>query len=326
MPTEIDDLFDQLRPGRRLPTAARPLDLAEAFHEDVIEFIAHIDDREGSIPGYARASALNKVCGRRTALEAVYPREHARARAEQISVGRRINFDVGKALHWWWQNKYLGPMQRLWGQWFCAACEKASTGLMPEQCPHCEAPRVIYHQWRDEDGQPQGAKTDNITYAESLLLNREMAFSGHPDGFLVDHGGTEPSLLNELKTISTKNYDRLKRPESGYLDQIHGYMVGTGMRACLITYIDKGRSCEWRAGRSGPVAGTPRFKNFYIEFDDERWAKIEAKLLDNKRAMQEPPKTPADVAGWKRVCDSPGVRLARECPYRDECFSLRVKP
>ena len=239
-------------------------------------------------------------------------------------MGRRINFDVGKALHWWWQNKYLGPMQRLWGQWFCGRCEQSSTGLMPKACPSCAARRSILYQWTDESGKPQSAVVDNITYAEMLLVSDDLALSGHPDGLLVRRGETVPALLNELKTISTTNYDKLRSPESGYVDQIHAYMHILDMRSCMITYIDKGKSCEWRGGPSGPVAGAPRFKNFYIEFDDVRWAKIEAKLLDNKRAIDEPPITSADVNGWKRVCDGPGSRLARECPLRDECFSLRV--
>ena len=323
MPTEIE-LFEMLRPGKRLPTG-KPLPPAEAFRADVIEFIAKIDDREGGVPGYQRASSFNKVCGRRTALAALHP--HV-AVAKRITAGRRINFDVGKALHYWWQNKYLGPMQRLWGQWFCMSCKHVHTGLMPRNCPGCGETRVKIFSWSDADGKPQSHKVDNITYAEMLLLVDDLAYSGHPDGLLVEfNGSTEPpTMLNELKSISTKNYDKLKKPESGYLDQIHAYMNALGMRTCLITYIDKGKSCEWRGGPSGPVAGSPRFKNFYIEFDDERWAGLQAKLLDNKRAIDEPPETSADVAQWDRVCDGPGVRLACECPLRDECFALRVKP
>ena len=323
MPTEINDLFDMLRPGKPLPTAA-PLSPVDAWRADIIEFIETIDDREGNVPGKQRASSLDKVCGRRSALAALHP--HIRV-VKRINVGRRINFDVGKALHYWWQNKYLGPMQRLWGQWFCAGCEASThTGLMPKRCPECDRPRVVIHEWVDSDGKPQSHKVDNITYAEMLLVSEELALSGHPDGLLVNRGEMTPSLLNELKSISTKNYDKLTKPEAGYLDQIHAYMHILGMRACMITYIDKGKSCEWRGGPSGPVAGSPRFKNFYIKFDDERWAKIEAKLLDNKRAIDNPPEATAGVNEWKRVCDAPGSRLARECALRDECFSLRVAP
>jgi len=276
-------------------------DTASVFLEDLYEWMETDERRrEADDPSYLRASGLYKVCARR---ESFLMERPAMRVVEAFSPGRRMNFDVGHALHWWWQNRYLGPMGRLWGNWFCARCDKVVTqGLMPKRCPGCN----------------QGYKKV-LTYEELSLKDERLKYTAHPDGLLVDAPGP-PRLLFELKTKKPEGFETLKKPDGEHRIQVHAYMRPLGVREALITYVDKGKQTLWKVmgGRIVPV-GIPRVKVFHVLFDDGLWADIERRILDYWRAKDGAP--PEDLC---RICPSPTSSFARICPARDDCFSRRA--
>jgi hypothetical protein len=61
-----------------------------------------------------------------------------------VSPQTRKIWDVGSALHHWYQNYYLGPMGILWGKWRCSRCHGVVWGFMPTQRHNCEPSRETW--------------------------------------------------------------------------------------------------------------------------------------------------------------------------------------
>jgi hypothetical protein len=330
--TDIRDIIGLFGDEGPAPRPSGSAVLAEQFKSDVCDFIISTrkSDAEPDAPPrtYLRASGLYQVCGRREAIYCVEPHLEVH---EKITVGQMMTFDVGHSTHAWWQNKYLGPMGRLWGNWFCAKCKAVtSEGLMPKKCPDCNTGRTYWTAWGSEDGVRQAAKVDNITYVETALKCDEFGYTGHPDGMLIDPAiGGAPQMLFELKTISPSGYEGLRKPKDDHVIQMHAYMRLLKMREAMIVYVDKGKQCDWSFGPDGLVSGKPHIKIFHITYNENFWEQIAARITNYYDARglmsaDEPP-TLADAAKFPRVCNSPGDFLAKNCPVRDKCFSMRTR-
>lgn len=302
---DIADVLGLLDEHAITPTSSRvrepASDAASVFLQDIFAWVEKVArDEPPDDPNFIRSSNLYKVCGRREAILMAEPSMRPRRIS---SVGGQLTFDVGHALHWWWQNRYLGPMGRLWGNWFCARCDKVVIqGLMPKRCPSCD----------------QGYKKV-ITYEEMVLKNERLRYKGHPDGLLVDAPGP-PKLLFELKSKKSERFETLKKPDPEHSIQAHSYMRPLGVREAMIVYVDKGKQVLWKVlgGRITPV-GPPRVKVYHILFDDALWADVEKRILDHWRAKDGAP--PEELC---RICPSPTSSFARICAARDVCFSRKA--
>lgn len=305
--TSLGDIFGALMEKAPEPKGGDPY-RAKEFLEDLLDDIRAIkEDHSGRHEDYIRGSGLYMTCGRREAILNVYPHLD---RPDKIAPGQRLTFDVGHAQHEWWQNRYLGPMKRLWGSWYCIRCNTiVAEGLMPGKCPECLGGRKV------------------LQFEEEQLLDPRLRYSGHPDGRLVDRDGN-PRFLWELKTISSSGYEGLTSPKISHVIQVHAYMRLMGLKEAMIQYLDKGRQCEWSHTSLGLRAGKVRIKVFHVEFDPAFWAGVEQRIMDywRARALMARDEIPveADIATFQRVCAGPGARLAKDCSCRDKCFSLRV--
>jgi hypothetical protein len=321
---DIIGLFGDEGPKPKPSTSAL---IADEFKNAVFHFIQgtrklEIDPEEPPRT-FLRASGLYQTCGRREAILTVEPE---RTVVENITIGQQLTFDFGTAMHAWWQNRYLGPAGRLWGLWFCAKCKAVTfEGLMPKKCPDCGTGRTYWTR-----GHFGSAKVENITYVESALKCEEFGYTGHPDGMLVDPAiGGAPQMLFELKTISPSGYTSLRKPKDDHVIQMHAYMRLLKMREALIVYIDKGKQCEWNFTPDGLKSGEPHVKIFHVAYDDEFWEQIAKRITDywdarGLMAAEEAP-TAHDASKFPRVCDKPTDFLAKDCPVRDKCFSMRVR-
>lgn len=329
--TDISRIIE-LMGDKPVPTLMGSALTASTFLGELLGFIGGIErtpDPDEPPRTLLRASGLNTVCGRREMIIGLNPTLGV---AEKKLVGHQLTYDVGTATHSWWQNKYLGPWQRLWGHWFCSKCGAVTfTGLMPHKCPDCGKGRTYWATWEDEDGNAQTGKVDNIIYVEKALIDEELGYTGHPDGVLVDPAiGGAPQMLFELKTISPSGYEKLgNKPKTDHVIQMHAYMRLLKMREGLLVYTDKGKQADWRnvGGRLTP--SNPHIKVFHIEFDDDFWAKIETRIKDHYRAVEmlnddDIEVTMLDVATFPRVCAKPSDFLAKDCGACLTCFSLRV--
>jgi hypothetical protein len=320
---DVIGLLSDKPPTSKAPTTAKQ------FYKSIEGFLDHLGDVESRRPALdkLRSSALHEVCGRREAIFAVHPELD---RPGVVNAGRRLTFDVGHNVHATFQNKYLGPMGVLWGQWICRSCRKIIIGVMPTKCESCGAGRRAPVLWTDDYGNECSEVLDNIEYVEFFFTNEEHGYTGHPDGLLLDGDMSlvMPNALFELKTISPSGYKSLKEAKPDHVIQMHAYMNQYEMHEALIVYFDKGKQCEWTRTDGPLIAGKMRLKIFHVEWDDNVWNHVVERMDDHWKARallaREEPAEVADVVKFPRVCDSPTCFLAKECPARDQCFSLRT--
>src|SRR3990167_3340637 len=90
---------------------------SQEFLEDFYAWLEKSEEQERA-PGL-HASELWKTCPRIPILTAKSPPVIVPSTA-----GERLSYDLGNAMHWWVQNRQFGPWGRLWGDWFCIACQK----------------------------------------------------------------------------------------------------------------------------------------------------------------------------------------------------------
>lgn len=295
-------------PPKPLPvtTPSQPLapdpKLASAFRKQVLDWIALNPQPSGGVEGYLRGSGLYKVCARR---EAIFTARPELFEEDTFSLGARLTVDVGSAMHDWWQNKYLGPAQLLYGLWACLRCQDVThEGLMPEACPKC------------------GVGRQAIKYEEYELHDDTLRYAGHPDGLLELGQPNRP--LFELKSISNYGYEHLLEVDPEHKAQVHGYMALSGAREALVVYVNRAKLCEWSVRSGRFFAGKPNVKVFHVVFDSDYWAGYVDRIKDYWRARalmsRDGYVDMDDVATFARVCPKRSDPLAKKCPARTTCF------
>lgn len=306
------------------------------------EGVVH-DDRD---PGL-HASALGGVCARRNLLINIFgavDRPH--------TSGNYFTFDVGHALHGWWQERYLGPKQELYGDWVCLACpcpecgpliaslgdisreekkkiyrecgkcrktgRKVTRGLMPMECG-CGVPWQLA-----------------VRYLELKVENEELDYVGHTDGVLVHK---PKRRIFEFKTMSPSEYDKLVKrahpyengPKPMHVIQAHAYMAPLGLEEALIIYQNKGSQCKWSITMDGQFqAGDPKLGRFVVQFDQRLWDSVTARIHEHHRSIkvinsfkEKGKRLPrAEVSQFARICETKKCDLAARCPVARECFTL----
>lgn len=320
---DVIGLLSDNPPVSKAPTTAK------SFYKAIETFLDHVGvvESKRAAPSALRSSALHEVCGRREAIFALHPELD---RPGVINAGRRLTFDVGHGVHATFQNKYLGPMGVLWGQWICRSCRHLVVGLMPTRCETCGAGRRAPVAWKDSEGVEHTEVLDNIEYVEFSFTNKNYGYTGHPDGLLIDDDLSlvMPNVVFELKTISPSGYKTLKVPKEDHVIQMHAYMYQFQMREALIVYFNKGKQCDWTRTDGPLIAGKMQLRIFHVEWDDDVWDGVVQRMDNHWKARlllaREEPAEVADVVKFPRVCDSPTCFLAKECSARSQCFSLRT--
>jgi hypothetical protein len=258
--------------------------------------------REGGL----HASGLPRACGRRVVLSTLFGAKDVAPKA-----GNHLTFGMGHALHWWWQHRYLGPKQELWGDWKCIGCNTTVRGFMPLKCP-CGA------SWLDA-----------MKYVELEVRDSHLKFVGHTDGIIVSKSGLK--RVFEFKTIGPDKYEELQKPKPDHVIQAHAYMHCLGINEALILYQDKGKQTKWRRERDGSfTAAEVRVKPFIVKFDDGLWKTVvervggyhkAAAFVANLSKENRHP-TEEEVVAFERVCPDAKCDLALECPVARQCFLL----
>jgi hypothetical protein len=135
---------------------------------------------------------------------------------ETISATLQAKFDIGHAIHHWYQNHYLGQMGILKGGWRCPHCDAVVEGFRPAYVCSCGCDR-----WR---------------FVEPAILIPELGMVGHCDG-IIDRG--DGPWVMDIKTIDPDRFKALTEPSMGYIYQVHCYMIGLNIRRSIILYVDK---------------------------------------------------------------------------------------
>lgn len=328
-PPSIGDIISQFAIP---PTPSTP---AQEWLADLTKFLEGNYDslvHPPRDPGL-HASGLADVCARREVIFETFGKPVKKVRA-----GNQLTYGFGHAMHWWWQHRYLGPKQELWGDWMCTACpcsscdgvldkmvkspedgcnachgtgRKVTQGLMPMFC-ECRTP------WQD-----------SIRYLEMAVNNKRLGYVGHTDGILIRTGQKKKTIF-EFKTDGPSNYEDRDGPEPKHVIQAHAYMEPLKIDEALIVYQAKAKQCDWEKQGNDWVATNLHIKPYLVKFDPVIWGPIEARIKDHHEArahiqsLLDEGKRPGrdDIAKFKKVCDSPRCQLARDCPVASQCFSL----
>lgn len=297
----ITDLKAVLRPA----SAITPVDkLAAEFSAQFERWLLT------TYPAYQRerapglhASSLWKTCARRRVLEHIH-----NVPPEVNAAGNWLTYDVGHALHYWWQNNYLGPMGILIGNWRCLACNAvvATDAPQPEVCPTCKRDR-----------------RDVLEYEEYHVYDPDLNFQGHSDG-VIELGGRRHVF--EFKTASPSEFSMLTKPKLEHVVQAHAYMRTLKLTTTLIVYQNKGQQCAWSKAGGRWRAGKLNTKVFLIEFDNTLWDRFGVRCREYHEAdamvRRLPVVTDAQAKSFERLCTSPQCHLAEDCPVAVPCFAL----
>jgi len=320
-PPSIGDIVSQFAvpPGPPSSPAQEWLDDLSHWLETGYEKLIHAERSPG-----LHASGLGSVCARREMIEETFGKPAKKARA-----GNMLTYDFGHAMHFWWQNRYLGPKQELWGDWKCSACPCAACGERPgDACPDCKGTgRKTTRGLMPLNCECGTSWQDSIRYMEFMVENKALNYVGHTDGILLRKG---KKSIFEFKTDGPSTYEDRKAPNPEHIIQAHAYMQPLGLTDALIVYQAKGGQCKWTKEGGNWVAGQVHIKPFVVNFDPVVWGPIEQRIRDHHEARaliqtildEKRRPTRDDIAKFKRVCDSPKCDLARNCPVSRECFNL----
>jgi hypothetical protein len=336
-PLSIGDLISQFadpKPEAKEPEAIKWFKEFTGWLEGRYEKTVHAPRKPG-----LHASSLGKICSRRRLIIAAF--------GENVvphTAGNYFTFDVGHSMHFWWQERYLGPKQELLGDWVCMGCQcptcaellelattraerqaiyrscescrgtggKVTRGLMPLEC-ECGKP------WQEA-----------VHYLELPVVNDELKYVGHTDGIL-DH--SPKRRIFEFKTISPSEYDKLDKrgPYEDHIIQAHAYMVPLGLEEAIIVYENKGSQCKWKVNMFGQFeALEPKLKPYLIKFDSKVWDPIVERIHDDHRAVAElqaildegRSPTREEISAFPRICSDKKCNMAARCAVSRECFSL----
>jgi len=169
--------------------------------------------------GYFHASQIYELCARQYLLREMYPKVWI----EDLDLSTRQNFDIGSALHHWYQDHYCGPAGILKGNWCCTGCNKVhKDSFMPTECEQCGNKPGQYNLNRA------------FLFQESGVYHHELKIKGHHDGALyLDSNGYTRGYVVDFKTIRSDLFERLEKPYDSYIFQINIYMwlanIGRGI-------------------------------------------------------------------------------------------------
>lgn len=145
--------------------------------------------------------------------------------------------------------------------------------------------RAEYHrfQYSDEVGfSPKNSKNAKV-----------LKMAGHIDGLSREWPLRDSPLVWEFKTINKNGFEKLRSPHSGYVKQVHLYMLAVGAPAAIILYICKDNS---------------QLNPFKIRFNESVWRPMLKRLLyirECTRTMEEPE---------RRISSA-----CKRCRFLDEC-------
>jgi hypothetical protein len=198
-------------------------------------------------------SALYYMCPRCEVLKRVVPKNMLPT--ERIDVVTRAKFDIGHALHAWYQNKYLGPMGILKGVWQCLECG-SKEGLevptvRPDKCSKC-------------------GTSGDWEYHECVLASKEWNIVGKIDG-IISAGAVDYVL--DMKTCDPGLFQKLTKPWPSNTYQVQIYMWLLGIKTGLLLYIDK--------SSNGPIP----VREFPVEFSDKTVDDVKGKITSFRLSM-----------------------------------------
>jgi len=295
--------------------------LSESFDPSMVVTanIPMIPKRESGIISQPRASSILKSCLRQHILGTVY-----QCRIEKYVPFRdRVTFGLGDAIHYWVQNTpWLFPDDRRVGWWFCRACEKTRLfGIRPTtKCENCGASSSACEYQEHGMEIKQKVKVRYVNRKTNKVDTKLVTIpvvSGHMDLFLAKD--TYPALrVNELKSISSKQFPDLKAPLADHEHQVITYMEYLNQDPNMPAPVDD------QVGYVTYISKRHDFKNipikmFAVENKGPVAERIAEKVKLYVRGLKHFPDHLAPPVG---ECERNhfGNYRAKHCPVREDCM------
>lgn len=189
------------------------------------KYIVNREDNYG-VDEHFHPSSMYYMCPRLEVLKRVIPPELMGPVKHDVVT--RAKFDIGHAVHAWYQNVYLGPMGILKGRWFCRACgfvhgSSSEPVFMPKTCG-----KTL------EDGSLCDGSA--FEYIECAVISEEWNIVGKTDGIITVDG---TDYVVDIKTIDPDLFKKLSSPWPSNTFQIQIYMWLFGIKKGILLYVDK---------------------------------------------------------------------------------------
>ena len=233
------------------------------------------------------------------------PRAHVlskllKEKKEPFEAGLLRIFDVGSALHYWYQNFYFARMGILWGKWKCLRCDHIYWGKSPKKgCPTCGDKAIWDYQ--------------EVPVRASLPGGFENQIVGHSDGIILI--GKLWYLL-EIKSINDNGFTWQKKVKEAHEKQaqIYAELIRQGfvdfggaekieiprIHKILIFYVNKNNSKERQ----------------YLIDPDPSLARVE---LEKPHVVEVAIKN-KELPSRREECVSMMRKPAKNCPMCSYCF------
>lgn len=214
-----------------------------------------------------------------------------------------FDMDAGTAIHEWFQDRVLGPMGLLEGEWECSRCGVVQTGKRPT-APCMQEIQIL--DLMEDKWVKTSCKATRMQWKfkeQHIELNLHgIKVTGRPDGKLVVTKGR----LLEIKSTEHEKFEAIEAPKDYHVFQASVYGAHLGYEEVVILYVD--RNYWWN------------IKAFVVPVDPEAIKTVETYcetirfLLDNE--------DPLRAVG---ICTKRSATKAKECGVRDICFPLKRK-
>lgn len=262
-----------------------PDDFEDRLEDGLTKFLQKKIDESDDRHGYHPSQGYG-LCTRKKALMQFYQKE------DIITPDLQMRFDIGHMYHEMIQEKWLGPMGVLKGEWECPDCGYEEYGFMPEECVDCGRESSMYSPF---------------VFNEVPVKDDQYGIVGHGDGIL-ELDDLEPRLV-DIKTTSWIKYARKGDTKKRYVYQLQIYMSLLGLDYGVIMFFDK-KSAERHYVH---IQQDDQFIEDYrekIEKDEDAKPILEDGI--EEEMLEEEP--------FDRICSDKEVERAKNCPVSKECF------
>lgn len=289
----LSDLFN-LSPV--ITSAPKPKDdgLAEAINTFIFNSPKQFNTTE-----IFRCSEIAFMCPRQKFFNFYRPKQ------DKIEPATQLIMDVGTEFHKVLQNKVLGRMQILWGNW--KKDNEIKEGFHPDPAD------------------------DSWEYIEQKLFNKEYNLSGHIDGLI---SLTRIKFINDNKNLYKFHFDsvnkEIKNIDPGELALLDMKLVNQRNFSLAQTeevpsfYKMQGALYMWMLG----------LKKEYFLYGERENMSLLGKIYEFEPAVLEEALKKITVTNNQfivgeptnefRFCRTPSDKRAKKCPHAEECFNHKL--
>ena len=283
-------------------------DLIDKVHRDqelsaLIDMHVAKEDRNDTsrAPGW-HPSEFCGSCARRHVLARLVGQ-----RSEAFEPSLLKIFAMGHAIHYWYQNKYFGPMGILWGKWQCLRCDAIHWGLMPTdpECFRCkQSSRWDYREVPVRASLPDGFEAPIVGHSDGIIfLNRKW-------------------WLLEIKSINDGGFTWQKQAKESHVAQarIYGELIQQG-------HVDFACDNEYVTYRKPNIPRLSGIVLLYVNKNNsrERIYNIDLDPEASRRELKRPYLIETafrdkELPKREEACVSLNKKPAKNCPVVSYCF------